>query len=108
MFSLLLVLFCVLVIRPPPLSTRPDTRLPYTSLFRSAGGSPVLRLWREGVHRRQARQGVQSPDCSHSGCRSERRGRPPGRLSIERRRGRDRSCGGPGQTTRVRDRKSVV
>jgi predicted dinucleotide-binding enzyme len=30
------------------------------------------------------------------------RWRPPGRLSVERRRRRDRSCGGFGQTTRVR------
>ena len=33
-------------------------------------------------------------------------GRPSGRLSVERRRGRDRSCGGFGQTTRVRTRQA--
>ena len=33
-------------------------------------------------------------------------GRPPGRLSVERRRGRDRSRGGFGQTTRVRTRQA--
>ena len=73
---------------------------------RGAGRSPVLRLRREGVHRRQARERFQSPDCGHPGCRSDRRGRPPGRLSVERRRGRDRSRGGLGQTTRVRTRQA--
>jgi hypothetical protein len=33
-------------------------------------------------------------------------GRPSGRLSVERRRGRDRSRGGLGQTTRVRTRRA--
>ncbi len=33
-------------------------------------------------------------------------GRPPGRLSVERRRGRDLSRGGFGQTTRVRTRQA--
>ena len=33
-------------------------------------------------------------------------GRPPGRLPVERRRGRDRSRGGFGQTTRVRTRQA--
>ena len=40
------------------------------------------------------------------GCRSDRRGGPPGRLSVERRRGCDRSRGGFGQTTRVRTRRA--
>jgi NADP oxidoreductase coenzyme F420-dependent len=44
--------------------------------------------------------------CGHPGCRSDRRGRPPGRLSVERRRGRERSRGGLGQTTRVRTRQA--
>jgi NADP oxidoreductase coenzyme F420-dependent len=43
---------------------------------------------------------------AHPGDRSDRRGRPPGRLSVERRRGRDRSRGGFGQTTRVRARQA--
>src|SRR6202166_2383220 len=50
-------------------------------------------------------KGFQSPGCGHPGYRSDRRGRPPGRLSVERRRGRDRSRGGFGQTTRVRTRQ---
>ena len=66
----------------------------------------VLRLRREGVHRRQVRERFQSPACGHPGYRSGRRGRPPGRLSVERRRGRDRSRGGFGQTTRVRTRRA--
>ena len=40
-----------------------------------AGRPPVLRLRREGVHRRQARERFQSPGCGHPGCRSDRRGR---------------------------------
>src|SRR6202030_1396220 len=44
--------------------------------------------------------------CGHLGDRSGRRGRSPGRLSVERRRGRDRSRGGFGQTTRVRTRRA--
>jgi uncharacterized membrane protein YccC len=54
------------------------------------------------VHWRQIRERFQSSDCGHPGCRSNRRGRPPGSLSVERRRGRDRSRGGFSQTTRVR------
>src|ERR1700730_12162786 len=73
---------------------------------RRAGRPPVLRLRREGVHRRQARESFQSPGCGHFGYRSNRRGRPPGRLSIERRRGRGFSRGGFGQTTRVRTRQA--
>ena len=38
--------------------------------------------------------------------RSDRRGRPAGRLSVERRRGRDRYRSGFGQTTRVRTRQA--
>jgi hypothetical protein len=40
-----------------------------------AGRPPVLRLRREGVHRQQVRNGFQSPDCDHLGCRSDRRRR---------------------------------
>ena len=43
---------------------------------------------------------------AHPGRRSERRGRPPRRLPVERRRGRDRSRGGPGQAARLRTRRS--
>src|ERR1700680_1938915 len=60
----------------------------------------------EVLHRRQVRERLQSPDCGHPGYRSDRRGRPSGRLSVERRRGRDRSRGGFGQTTRVRPRQA--
>src|SRR3984893_860577 len=73
---------------------------------RRAGRPPVLRLRREGVPRRQARERFQSPVCGHFGYRSNRRGRPPGRLSIERRRGRGFSRGRFGETTRVRTRQA--
>src|SRR3546814_1163852 len=41
-----LFVFCFLMIRLPPRSTRTDTRFPYTTLFRSAakGGKPVARF----------------------------------------------------------------
>jgi len=62
-----------------------------------------------GEHREVAKalpSWFQSPGCGHAGCRSDRRGGPPGRLSVERRRGRDCSRGGFGQTTRVRTRQA--
>lgn len=46
------------------------------------GRPPFLRLRRQGVHRRQARERFQSPGCSRPGCRTDRQGRGPGRLSL--------------------------
>src|SRR3546814_13879769 len=43
--------------RGPPRSTRTDTLLPYTTLFRSAAGGFSLVCAAVGVERRQARQG---------------------------------------------------
>ena len=39
-------------------------------------------------------KGFRSPDCGHPDCRSDRRGRPPRHVSVERRRGREDSRGG--------------
>src|SRR5271169_2283773 len=39
-------------------------------------------------------KGFKSPGCGHPGYQPDRRGRPPGRLSVERRRGRYRYRGG--------------
>src|SRR3546814_14077159 len=75
-------LFCFLMIRRPPRSTRTDTLVPYTTLFRSQGGQPR-------VAQMDGRSGA-------SLC-------PGTRLSVEdRRRGRpDAEHAGPG------DRKST-
>src|SRR3546814_14421782 len=51
----ILCLFCFLMIRRPPRSTRTDTLFPYTTLFRSrAGGIEAERLEiaRQHLHRR--------------------------------------------------------
>jgi len=73
---------------------------------RRAGRSPVLGLPRESVQRRQARQRLQSLDCRYARDRSSRRGRPPGRLFVERRPGHHHTRGGFGNRTRVRTRQS--
>src|SRR3546814_13089171 len=51
-FCWLLLLFFFLMIRRPPRSTRTDTLLPYTTLFRSrAGARATLRALRGRDHR---------------------------------------------------------
>src|SRR3546814_5725014 len=57
-------LFCFLMIRPPPRSTRTDTLFPYTTLFRSRAhgrGRPLLLRWRRQDHARQALHGGRGP-----------------------------------------------
>src|SRR3546814_11374829 len=40
----IIIIFCFLMIRAPPRSTRTDTLFPYTTLFRSAILSPELSI----------------------------------------------------------------
>src|SRR3546814_17097353 len=47
--QLLLLLFLCLMIRRPPRSTRTDTLVPYTTLFRSAGATPKRSLVRSAI-----------------------------------------------------------
>src|SRR3546814_3093088 len=65
-------LFCFLMRRRPPRSTRTDTLFPYTTLFRSAGRhAPLGRAgrWRRGHHLPDVLlHGGQQPDC-RQGCR---------------------------------------
>src|SRR3546814_2537176 len=53
------------MIRPPPRSTRTDTLLPYTTLFRSGGVHD--RDLRRGVPRDQARPAARATGCPHPG-----------------------------------------
>src|SRR3546814_2938237 len=68
MMSLIVLLF-FLMIRRPPRSTRTDTLFPYTTLFRSLNGfQPLLRVRRDGVFARRQQIGislvVRTPDAS--------------------------------------------
>jgi len=60
----------------------------------------------KGVQQREGRERLQSSSCGYIRYRSHRRGRPPGRLPVERRRRRNRSRGGFGQHTWVRTRQA--
>src|SRR3546814_3535608 len=68
---LFFVFFFFLMIRRPPRSTRTDTLFPYTTLFRSSGGTEGRRP----VHRQCAGRG--RAQCARTGtaetCRAERR-----------------------------------
>ena len=48
-------------------------------------GLPSSAFVAKSIPRREGRERVQSPDCSHPGDRSGRRGWSSGRLSVERR-----------------------
>jgi hypothetical protein len=85
--------------RQQPLKT-PDTVSPVSHLCQA------FRLWRKGVHWLQVGERFQSPRCGHLGDRSGRRGGASSRLSVERRRGCDRSRSGSCQTTRIRTRRA--
>src|SRR3546814_6701186 len=68
MMSLIVLLF-FLMIRRPPRSTRTDTLFPYTTLFHGLNGfQPLLRVRRDGVFARRQQIGislvVRTPDAS--------------------------------------------
>src|SRR5271166_5817171 len=69
-------------------------------------GGLVICLRCKGVHQREGRERLQSSGCGYISYRSDRRGRPPGRLPVERRRGRNRTRSGFGQETWVRTRQA--
>src|SRR3546814_8543286 len=50
------LLFCVLMIRRPPRSTRTDTLFPYTTLFRSGALDSLTDQPRDGPGRRRGRR----------------------------------------------------
>src|SRR3546814_3377707 len=82
------VLFCFLMIRRPPRSTRTDTLFPYTTLFRSGGaedgnqaGSTACRAtWFTSSRQRWQPPGKQTPRASPCCCPATTRKPPsPGR-----------------------------
>src|SRR3546814_15861158 len=96
-----------LMIRRPPRSTRTDTLVPYTPLFRGAGDRRDLRRQgRQGPRVRRLRELPRSQ--GRAGAHQPAHRRPP---AGERRRGgqggRCREGQGP-RLRRPRDRKSVV
>src|SRR3546814_17610052 len=84
--------FILLMIRPPPRSTRTDTLFPYTTLFRSLRAWPLVR------HRRQRPRHVRPRPLRRPGLAG---GRPAGDRGLAgRRRHLRRPCWVPRRTTR--------